>query len=77
MYAALTLVLLTLLVNVAGELVLRHTQKNHQRDTLSIMSAAIDSAPNLSIKGGFWLGSLSPGSEYVLDRGFCVGCSFF
>ena len=27
MYAALTLVLLTLLVNVAGELVLRHTQK--------------------------------------------------
>jgi phosphate transport system permease protein len=27
MYAALTLVLLTLLVNIAGELVLRHTQK--------------------------------------------------
>jgi ABC-type phosphate transport system permease subunit len=27
MYAALTLVLLTLLVNIGGELVLRHTQK--------------------------------------------------
>jgi phosphate transport system permease protein len=28
MYAALTLVILTLFVNIAGELVLRHTQKS-------------------------------------------------